>query len=187
MMAVALLMMVGRFFNKRNLPSSPADAALVFGTGMDWKARSRWDTAAELYHRGLVRRLIVSGGVGVRETGLTEAEWFRDNLIRLGVLSEHIHLENRATNTAENTDYALPILKANGFKSVILVMSDFEGIRAYLTAKRSWLGEDIEIYNCHAPSPGRWSTGGWWLSRHGWKLTFHTLPRLYRYGLLRYL
>jgi uncharacterized SAM-binding protein YcdF (DUF218 family) len=186
-LGAVLLVLLGHFLNKRNLPRAPADAALVFGTGLDWKAHARWMTAAQLYRRGLAGHIIVSGGVLVPGASVTEAAWFRDKLIEQGVPADRILIEDRATNTAENARFALPIIKAHGFKTIILVMSDFEGIRAHLTAKMAWQGHGITIYDCHAPSPGRWSPWTWWLSREGWRLTWYTVPRLFRYRLWGYL
>jgi uncharacterized SAM-binding protein YcdF (DUF218 family) len=176
---------LGHALNWRKLPTAQADAALVFGTGVEWKARARCTMAAQLFHRGLARRLIVSGGVPMPVTRLNEAEWFRDELIAQGVPAECILLEPRATNTAENVAFALPILLAHGCRSVVLVMSDFEGIRAHLTAKRAWRGQGLTIYDAHAPSRGHWNAWTWWLTREGRSLTWYTVPRLFRYRLLR--
>ncbi len=137
--------------NRRQLPSTPADVGLVFGTGLHWKAQARVNMAAQLFHQGCVRYLIVSGGVLIPETTITEAAWFRDALVRRGVPDERILLEAQATNTAENATYALPIIQAQLFQSVVLIMSDFEGIRAHLTAKRAWHGQGLTIYDCHRP------------------------------------
>ncbi len=184
---IALFILLGHFFDKRNLPSVPADAALVFGTTLAWKARTRWETAAQLFNDGMVRYLIVSGSVRVQGTDMTEAEWFRENLIEQGIPTDRVITENRATNTRENTELVLPILRQHNFKSVILVMSDFEGIRAHLTAKRAWQGHGITIYDYHAPSPGHWSPWTWWMTRKGWHLSWYTLQRIFRYSLWRYL
>jgi uncharacterized SAM-binding protein YcdF (DUF218 family) len=178
---------LGHFLNRRRLPAAPVDAALVFGTGLAWKAHARCATAAELFHCGLVRFLIVSGGVLVPGTHMTEAEWFREQLVARGVPAERILLESRATNTAENAAFALPIIEAHQFTAVVLVMSDFEGIRAHLTAKRAWCGHGIAIYDYHAPSPGYWNPWTWWLTPAGWRLTWYTVPRLFRYRLWHYL
>lgn len=186
-MIIAAFIALGHAFNRRKLPPQPADVALVFGAGQPWKVQSRCAMAAELYHCGLVRNLLVSGGVPVPGTGMLEAPWFRDRLVALGVPAERILMESRATNTAENVRYALPIIQARGFTSVVLIMSDFEGIRAHLTAKRAWRGSGLTIYDCHAPSTGYWNPWTWWLSRSGWELTWYTLPRLFRYRLLPYL
>lgn len=178
---------LGRFLDRRRLPppGETADAALVFGTGAEWKARSRCETAARLFHQGTIRHLVVTGGVPV--DGVTEAERFRRVLIGLGVPPERILTEPHATNTAENCTFSLPILQRHGFRSVVLVMSDFEGVRAHLTARRAWSGQGLRIYDAHAPSPGHWSRHRWWLTGKGWYWTRHTVSRLFRYRLLPYL
>jgi uncharacterized SAM-binding protein YcdF (DUF218 family) len=184
----ATFVAVGLFINRRNLPDEPADVGLVFGTGLDWKAESRVRAAAAAFGRGLVHHLIVSGGVPMPGLGgTTEAEWFRARLIALGVPSDRLHLENRATNTAENVEFSTPILIQHGWARVLLIMSDFEGIRAHLTARRAWHGRGIAIFDMHADSTGHWHPWTWWLSREGWSLTWYTVPRLFRYRLLPYL
>jgi uncharacterized SAM-binding protein YcdF (DUF218 family) len=184
---IAAFIYLGHALNRRRLPPGTADVALVFGTGLPWKARARVSMAAQLFHQGSVRSLIVSGGVIFPGTTLTEAAWFRDALICRGVPEQHILVEDQATNTAENAAYALPIILAHQFQSVVLVMSDYEGLRAHLTSKRAWNGHGLTIYDCHAPSPGHWDAWAWWLSREGWNLTCYTVVRLVRYGLWRYL
>ena len=183
--AIGGLVALGHALDRRRPPPQAVDAALVFGCGLEWKARSRCAMAADLYQRGLARRLILSGGVTVPGTHLTEAEWFRDQLIERGVPADCILLEPRATNTAENVEFALPILAAHGCTSAVLVMSDFEGIRAHLTAKRAWRGQGIAIYDQPARSVGHWNAWTWWLTREGRSLTWYTVPRLFRYRLLR--
>ncbi len=189
LLAVPILLAgVGVFLNRRKLPGKPVDVALVFGTGLDWKAESRVRAAATAYERGLAPNLIVSGGVLMPGLGpVTEAEWFRDRLVERGVPRDRIYLEDRATNTAENVEFSTPILDAHGWTRVLLIMSDFEGIRAHLTARRAWQGRAFEIFDLHADSTSHWHPWTWWLSREGWHLTWYTVPRLFRYRLLPYL
>jgi hypothetical protein len=60
-------------YYRRRLPSTPADAVLVFGTGLHWKAHARIGTAAQLFHQRRVGILIASvgmpghGGLAVRD------------------------------------------------------------------------------------------------------------------------
>jgi uncharacterized SAM-binding protein YcdF (DUF218 family) len=187
LLLIAALISLGHLLNRRWLPSTSADAGLVFGTGVPWKARARVNRAAHLFHHGYVRSLIVSGGVFIPGTSMTEAAWFRDALVRCGVPDERILVEDQATNTAENATYALPIIHVQLFQSVVLIMSDYEGLRAHLTAKRAWNGQGLTIYDCHAPSTGHWNPWSWWLSREGWSLTWYTVLRLIRYRLWHYL
>lgn len=186
LLIVFSLMGLGHLLNKQNLPAVQADAALVFGTGLGWKAEARWRHAAQLYRQRLVRSIIVSGGVPVPGKSQTEAEWFRDNLVLLGVPEEDILVENRATNASENAVLALPIIQQHKFTSVILVMSDFAGLRAHLTAKRAWVGSGIKIFNSHSPSGSHWNQWTWWLTGEGWDLTLYVVKRLFKYRLLRY-
>ncbi len=183
---LAFLILIGKLLNTRKLPRDVADAALVFGTGNSWKGRARCAVASDLLRGGFVQEVIVSGGVAVIDHGLTEAEWFRSILIDEGVPEDCIILENRATNTKQNVDYALDIIREKGFSSIVLVMSDFEGLRAHLTAAKSWSGQGISIYDWHAPSPGHWSENWWWLSSEGRSLTWYAVSRIYSYSLWRY-
>ena len=183
---ISLLIGIGHLLSKQHLPAFQADAALVFGTGLDWKAKARWTHAAQLYSRRLVKYIIVSGGIPVPHQSQTEAEWFRDNLVLLGVPGKHILIENQATNASENAAFALPIIQQHKFKTVILVMSDFTGLRAHLTAKRVWAGSGINIYNSHASSGSHWNPWTWWVSKEGRRLTNYVVKRLFRYRLLQY-
>src|SRR5579859_2827635 len=88
-----LCIALGHGLNRRRLPAAPVDAALVFGTGLIWKAWARCDMAAQLFQQGLVRRLIDSGGVPVPGSRMTEAAWFRDILVASGVPEDCILLE----------------------------------------------------------------------------------------------
>lgn len=178
---------VGWCLDLRQPPATAADVALVFGCGERWKAEARLQTALALHHRGLAPHLIVSGGVPVPGTPHTEAEWFRAWLLERGVAADRVHLENAATNTAENAAFSWPLLEQHGWRRVVLVMSDFEGLRAHLTTRRAWLGKGATLYNCHASSGPRWHRSTWWLSRQGWRMTAHTVTRLFRYRLLPYL
>jgi uncharacterized SAM-binding protein YcdF (DUF218 family) len=185
--ALAALAGIGHVIHWRRLPRTPADVALVFGCGQRWKAESRLQAALALYRAGLVRHVIVSGGVPMPGDGRTEAAWFREWLVDAGVPAAVVSEEVRATNTAENVEFALPIIEAAGFRRVALVMSDFEAIRAHLTARRAWRGRGLTIYDAHGSSGYRWNRWTWWRSREGWALTWYTLPRLFRYRLLPYL
>jgi uncharacterized SAM-binding protein YcdF (DUF218 family) len=178
---------LGHAIHWRRPPRTPADVALVFGCGLAWKAESRLQAALDLYRAGLVRHVIVSGGVPMPGGGPTEAAWFHARLLEAGVDARHVTMEARATNTAENAAFALPILEAHGFRRVVLVMSDFEAIRAHLTARRAWLGRGLTIFDAHGTSGPHWNRWTWWLSREGWSLTWYTVPRLFRYRLLPYL
>ena len=117
-----------------------ADAALVLGYALDPAGRpqpslvARVEHAADLQRRGLVGRVVVSGGAA--RAGVTEAEVMRDLLIARGVPPELIHLEDRARSTEENFACARPILASLGARRVLLVTEPWHMPRAELQSRR---------------------------------------------------
>ncbi len=96
----------------------PADCALVFGaavTGYDRPGPAinrRIETAARLYRQGLVKTLIVSGGVG-RGAGesVSEANVMRVTAIAKGVQSFNIITEEQSHSTVENVRFSRGLAK----------------------------------------------------------------------------
>lgn len=60
------------------------------------------EAAAILYKKGATGQIIVMGGKTGGENYLSEAELIAKNLIKLGIPSERIKLENQSTNTLTN-------------------------------------------------------------------------------------
>ena len=94
-------------------PPARADAILVLGS-FDPNAAVH---AARLWHEGLARLVVMSGGVAHRGGlldpgwGRPEAEVFAEAAIREGVPREAILLEDRAQNTAENFSLGRALLE----------------------------------------------------------------------------
>jgi vancomycin permeability regulator SanA len=123
--------------------AAPAHAALVLGFALDdaGGARpqlvARVDRAADLYRRGLVPRLILSGGAS--KAGHTEASVMRDLAMARGVPADAIVLDERARSTIENFACSLPILERLGAVNVLLVTEPWHMTRAMLLARRHGL------------------------------------------------
>ncbi|MCA9351267.1 YdcF family protein [Patescibacteria group bacterium] len=97
--------------------------------------------AAELYHQGFAPYVICSGGVGkIKDFDLSEAEKFRDILVRKGVPEDKIILEKKASNTGENITFTKELLKNLNFdfNSFILVQKPYMERRTYATFKKQW-------------------------------------------------
>jgi len=72
---------------------------------------------------------IVTGGAlspGLR----TEAEYLREELVKLGVASERVLVEDKANNTRENATLTRPMLERLGAHDVLVVTSAFHASRA---------------------------------------------------------
>ncbi|HEY1019067.1 MAG TPA: YdcF family protein [Sediminibacterium sp.] len=67
----------------------------------------RFIQSANLYHQGIIKKIIVSGGTGtIRQKEPAEAIYLRSQLIANGVKPEDIIMESRSRNTYENAVYS---------------------------------------------------------------------------------
>lgn len=117
---------------------APADLAIVFGSNGRQVLAER---AAELYKKRLVKRILVTGGVkGVFKE--TEARDIQKRLIKMGIPSHHILVENKARNTGENVIYSKKLVQRRlGLKKVnnIIAVGNVVASRRFImTMKRHW-------------------------------------------------
>jgi uncharacterized SAM-binding protein YcdF (DUF218 family) len=159
----------------------PADVAIVLGS-LPYKALVRIQKAAQLYHQGLVGKLILTGKPKHGE--YTEAQWLRQKALLLDILDSDLILEEAATNTRENMEFSYPIIKHHGFTSVILIQQEFSQVRGYLTARQVFVDLDIRLINQPASAHPYWHVHTWMFHRIGWRYTWMTVSRLIRYRLI---
>lgn len=125
------------------LPDQQVDVIFVFG---HWHpGPAFW--AAELYKRGLAKRIVVSGGVGPKtrprlaDTHASEAAYFFDILTHQGVPGIPIILETEATNTLENVQLGIAKYKERSGRlpdSAILVAIPALLRRSQATMSKQW-------------------------------------------------
>ncbi|HEX9438788.1 MAG TPA: YdcF family protein [Roseiflexaceae bacterium] len=114
-------------------------AAIVLGAAQ-WNGdpspvlRARLDHALDLYRRGLVSRIILTGGVG-RGDRLSEAAAGKQYLIEQRLPAEALLLDERSTTTWENLRNAAALARANGINSVLLVSDPFHMLRSLKMAR----------------------------------------------------
>lgn len=120
-------------------PLAVADIGFVFGCKEHSEHLARH--AANLYHQGYFKQVIVSGGVDSGDRR-TEAYRMRDVLVAAGVPEDVILLENRATNTGENVIFGMQLLdKKIGLANIrsVLAVGHVHGSRRYLmTLEQHW-------------------------------------------------
>ncbi|GEP58261.1 YdcF family protein [Reyranella soli] len=117
--------------------------------------------AARLYHRGIARRVIVSGGsllAGNSEPAKTEAEAMRRFLVDLGVPSEAIVSEGNSMNTLENIRNVRQMV---GEARVALVTSAFHMPRALKIARQGNLNVGAFPTDWRLPAEARPSWDNW--------------------------
>jgi uncharacterized SAM-binding protein YcdF (DUF218 family) len=114
-------------------------AAVVLGAAQ-WNGdpspvlRARLDHALDLYHRGVVKRIILTGGVGAGDR-FSEAAVGKQYLLDRQLSAEVLLLDERSTTTWENMQNAADLARANGIDTVLLVSDPFHMLRSLKMAR----------------------------------------------------
>jgi uncharacterized SAM-binding protein YcdF (DUF218 family) len=114
------------------------DVIIVMGGNVTKKgnvpqvATERVKLAAELFKKGLAKKIIVSGKWSLSEKKpqvTTEAESMKKLLIKLGIPKKVIIKEDRAMDSIGNAYFSKKIIDKHNFKKIIVVPSDFSAKR----------------------------------------------------------
>lgn len=139
--ALAWLVFIGAqiVYTANQTASSQADVAIVLGAAVynDRPSpvyRERINHAIELYQQGQVKAIIFTGGLGPGDE-LSEGDAGREMALTAGVPDRDIFVENTSGNTFENLANSLPILKEQGFETILLVSDPLHMRRTLLTAE----------------------------------------------------
>ncbi len=132
-------------YNKLGHSLEKADLILVLGTHDTRVA----DRGAELFKEGWAPLLMFSGGFG-RLTGdwkKPEAEMLADIAMERGVPADKIIIENKSTNTGENIDFSMALLKEKGLfpQKLILIQKPYMERRAYAAFKKRFPDVDVHM------------------------------------------
>ncbi len=108
--------------------SHPADAVVVFGAEVhadgspSFVLMDRMDTAIRLYKDHRIRRIVVSGAVGV--SGYNEALVMRDMAVKAGVPRQDVVVDSAGVNTEATVRDTVPFFGGVGWRR-IAAESDF--------------------------------------------------------------
>jgi uncharacterized SAM-binding protein YcdF (DUF218 family) len=135
----------------RQRSENPSDVAIVLGAGVDGGKPSpvfaaRLDHAIDLHKRGVVRRLILTGGTGEGDTQ-SESEVGAAYAVRHAIPPDQILTESVSHTTYQNLVQARRLLRSIGMKSALLVSDPLHMRRACVMARD--LGIDVEA----SPTP----------------------------------
>ena len=105
-------------------------------------ASDRLWQALLLYNKGIVSKILISGGEGtIKKTGFTESKTTRDFLIKIGVPEADIYVESKSRNTAENAQETALIIP--DCASCLLITSASHMRRARACFKKAGLNCNI--------------------------------------------
>jgi uncharacterized SAM-binding protein YcdF (DUF218 family) len=97
--------------------------------------RARLDHAAALYQRGLAPVVLVTGGVGARDT-LNEANVGHDYLVRLGLPADAVIPLSGGDDTYASVEQMRRWFEGRDSRRVLLVSDGFHMLRLQIIAKR---------------------------------------------------
>lgn len=118
-----------------------ADLAVVLGNEVlaDGRPRAwltaRLDCALAAYRRGLVPRVLVSGGVGA--SGFSEAVVMRAYLVRAGVPEGAVLVDEDGVNTAATVRHTVAVMGRLHLRTVLVVTQWFHVPRCVLGFRRA--------------------------------------------------
>ena len=116
--------------------------------------------AVNLYKQGYAKNILMSGGPFAWK--LTYAWWMKKQALESGIPAKAILMQDRSFSTKDDARFSLPIVKARGFKSVLLVTSPFHTRRAARSFKKLFgpAGISVRVYPVQKSSynPKRWWT-----------------------------
>lgn len=119
-----------------------SDVAIVLGSqvmpdgGPSPRLRARLDRAAELYQRGFVKHVIVSGGTG--QEGYSEARVMADYLaMQKAVPRELIVLDETGSNTRATARNSAALMAERSMRSAVVVTQYFHITRSRWALKRA--------------------------------------------------
>ncbi|EKN68566.1 YdcF family protein [Schinkia azotoformans] len=135
-----------------------SDALIVLGGEIKGERTKR---AVELYNQGFVGTLIFSDG--------TDLSWRTkavDEMIvlasELGIPDTAIKKETDSRSTYENAVYSKKLMLDNGFKSAIVVTTDWHSKRSKFIFDKVFAGSDIKLTYANAPDDRIDSLRDWW-------------------------
>lgn len=118
-------------------PLQPVDALVILGGGINeetgvlsFKTEERVRTGAQLFLKEKIAPVVVVTGGKVGSNPFAEAPAMAKMLQTLGVVENNIIQEDMAQNTLENAANVVAIGRKLGWKSIIVLTSDFHTSRA---------------------------------------------------------
>lgn len=118
-------------------PLKPVDALVILGGGINentgvlsFKTEERVRTGAQLFLKEKIAPVVVVTGGKVGSNPFAEAPEMSKLLQQLGVVENNIIQDDQAQNTLENAANVVAIGRKLGWKSIIVLTSDFHTSRA---------------------------------------------------------
>lgn len=131
---------------------------------------NRFQKAVDLYHKGMVEKIVFSGNIIDKEYGSYPFEEVRPFIVDAGVPERDIIHEDRSQHTRQQAIEIVKMAVKKGWKKLALLASHEHQYRAYLTFLREVLDSKsgIVLYNTPVRNLN-------WFVDNGWGIRFERL------------
>ena len=143
-------------------PLAKADAILVLSG--DFPASQRMLHAAELWRAGYAPRVVLSAQMADWQTKEDHLTWRFARKKRLLPEDALVVVPHQADSTLEEAEALIPFVREKGYRSIILVTSNFHTRRSRMIFQRRWSRGGIRVIVSAAPSWG-FDPDRWWTRR----------------------
>lgn len=155
--------------------------------GFFTEASDRFIETAQLYHQGIIKKILISGGNGTFNNQPPESKFLSEEMIKNGINDSDIILESNSRNTYENAIYSKHILDSLGLKGPhVLITSAVHMPRSIRLFQRA--GLLIHPYPCnYFEFDEEKSFYEWWIPKidllENWKYTIKEVVGTFIYQL----
>ncbi|MBC8061695.1 MAG: YdcF family protein [Clostridiaceae bacterium] len=154
-----LILNAGNFLTVGEKPLK-SDVIIVLGGSSIPKA----DYSIKLYNEGNSNMLLFSGGNTDNKYGEKEAEVMEKEAIYFNIPRENIMLEDKSISTYENAMFTKKILIEHGFKSAIIVTSNYHMRRSRLVFNKTFKNTGIKLTFCSVEDTE--FNPKWWFTKY---------------------
>lgn len=167
-------------------PITPADAVVVLGGGLD----VRPFVAAELYEKGLVKKVLLSDVEEAKSVGIGavmgHTEKNRRVLLKLGVPDSAIETFGNANKNTREEAVALKSWAHRNVVSALIIPTEiFSARRVRWTLRREFAGTAVQIEVPSFDPPKEYTRANWWKTELG-VISFQNEVLKYLYYRLKY-
>lgn len=123
-----------------------SDVIIVLGCNLNsFFMKQRIEKTIELYKKDIAHHIIVTGkGKG----DISEGVGMKEKLIKFGIPSEYIYVEEKAMSTYDNLRFSKNIMDINNFKNAVIVSDSYHLARIKMICRNINLKATFEGKGC---------------------------------------
>ena len=172
--AVLLILLSITFLSMGNLlmiNETPVKSDVIIVLAGDEGKRT--DYSIQLFKEGYSDRLLLSGCPDSTGKMLQQAA-------EAGISTDYIIVDNQSESTYDNAVYSKKLIVEAGYKSAIVVTSDYHMRRSKLVFKKEFKDTDIDLVYCSVNEDG-FNPEKWWTNSYSFKLVLSEYVKIAGY------